>query len=315
MKLYAENKVYIGQPEYDTAFWDYMKAKANSEVKLAKGDLLKKNHFAVPTSVGKQYDTAIEKESVFRRIASVFNSYDGASIIKAFDSDDIAKFVAPCGGINIKDIRNEFTDINVDSHKLTSFFRLPSSFVYDAAFDIKNHIVKRFAKNYGRAEDKAFILGTGENEPTGILNADAGAEMGVTTAEITYDDVISLYFSVKPEYRKHGTWLMNDNTAMVLRKLKDDAGNYLWRDGDDTILGKKVEICEFMPDIGTGAKPIAFGDFNYYWIVKRSPVSVRTLTELFSVLGQVGYLSFELIDGKLIRSNAVKVLSVTDSAE
>ena len=146
MKLYAENKVYIGQPEYDTAFWDYMKAKANSEVKLAKGDLLKKNHFAVPTSVGKQYDTAIEKESVFRRIASVFNSYDGASIIKAFDSDDIAKFVAPCGGINIKDIRNEFTDINVDSHKLTSFFRLPSSFVYDAAFDIKKHIVKRFAK-------------------------------------------------------------------------------------------------------------------------------------------------------------------------
>ena len=30
MKIYAENKVYIGQPEYDTAFWDYMKAKAKN---------------------------------------------------------------------------------------------------------------------------------------------------------------------------------------------------------------------------------------------------------------------------------------------
>lgn len=315
MKIYSENKVYIGQPEYDTAFWNYLKAMANTETKLTKGDLLKNNHFAVPTSVGKQYDIAIEKESVFRRIASVFNSYDGTSKAKVFDSDDIAEFVAPCGSISIKDIRDEFTDINVDSHKLTSFFRLPNSFVYDAAFDIKNHIVKRFAKNYGRAEDKAFILGTGEDEPTGILNAEGGADIGVTTTQITYDDVISLYFSVKPEYRKRGTWLMNDNTAMVLRKLKDDAGNYLWRDSDDTILGKKVEICEFMPDIGTGTKPIAFGDFSYYWIVKRSPVSVRTLTELFSILGQVGYLSFELIDGKLIRFDAVKVLSVTDSAE
>ena len=315
MKIYAENKVYIGQPEYDTAFWNYLRAKVNTEEKLAKGDLLKNNHFAVPTTVGKQFDTAIEKESIFRRIASVFNSYDGLSKMKVFDSDDIAEFVAPGEGISIKDIRDEFTDIDVDSHKLTSFFRLPNSFVYDAAFNIKNHIVKRFAKNYGRAEDRAFILGIGEDEPTGILNAEGGAEVGVTTAEITYDDVISLYFSVKPEYRKHGTWLMNDNTAMVLRKLKDDAGNYLWRDSDDTILGKKVEICEFMPDIGTGAKPIAFGDFSYYWIVKRSPVSVRTLTELFAVLGQTGYYSFELIDGKLIRSDAIKVLSVTDSAE
>ena len=315
MKTYAENKVYIDQPEYDTAFWNYLRTKPNSESKLGKGDLFKNSHFAVPTAVGKQYDTAIEKESVFRRMASVFNSYDGAPKIKAFDSDDIAEFVSEGQGIPIQDIRNEFTDIAVESHKLTAFFRLPNSFVYDAAFDIKNHIVKRFAKNYGRAEDKAFILGTGEDEPTGILNAEGGAEVGVTTAEITYDDVISLYFSVKPEYRKQGTWLMNDNTALVLRKLKDDAGNYLWRDSDDTIFGKKVEICEFMPDIGTGEKPIAFGDFSYYWIVKRSPVSVRTLTELFAVFGQTGYFSFEFIDGKLIRSDAVKVLSVTDSAE
>ena len=312
---YTENRFYISQPEYDKCFWDYMVRKGTVNGTLQKGDLQQNGQYAVPLSSSKKYDAAIEKESVFRRIASVIPNYDGPANIKAFDSDDIAQFVAEGEGIPIQDIKDDFTDISLNSYKLSAFFRLPNSFIADAAFKVDNHIIKRLAKNYARAEDKAFITGTGVDQPMGILNADGGAEVGVTTTQITYDDVISLYFSVKPEYRKHGTWLMNDNTAMVLRKLKDDAGNYLWRDSDDTILGKKVEICEFMPDIGTGAKPIAFGDFSYYWIVKRSPVSVRTLTELFSILGQVGYLSFELIDGKLIRRDAIKVFSITDSAD
>ena len=59
-----------------------------------------------------------------------------------------------------------------------------------------------------------------------------------------------------------------------------------------------------------GAKPIAFGDFSYYWIIDRKPVSVRTLIERFAVLGQVGYLAFKFLDGKLIRRDAVKVIQI-----
>ena len=70
--------------------------------------------------------------------------------------------------------------------------------------------------------------------------------MALTTDALTYDNIISLYFSVKPEYRANAVWLMNDETAMALRKLKDADGNYLWRSTDDTIFGKKVIISEFM---------------------------------------------------------------------
>ena len=144
--------------------------------------------------------------------------------------------------------------------------------------------------------------------PTGILNGANGAEVAYAVDEITYDDIISLYFSVKPEYRKNAVWLMNDKTVLALRTLKDEAGNYLWRSSDDTILGKKVFVSEFMPDMESGSKPIAFGDFSYYWIICRSPVSVRALSEKFALLDQIGYLAFEFIDGKLIRQEAVKVI-------
>lgn len=107
---------------------------------------------------------------------------------------------------------------------------------------------------------------------------------------------------------------MNDTTAMTLRKLKDADGNYLWNANSDTILGKQVIISEFMPDIGVGSKPIAFGDFSYYWVICKQPVTVRTLKEKFVTLDQIGYLAFEFLDGKLIRPDAVKVIQMETEA-
>lgn len=108
---------------------------------------------------------------------------------------------------------------------------------------------------------------------------------------------------------------MNDRTALALRKLKDADGNYLWNHANDTILGKQVIISEYMPDIKVGTKPIAFGDFAYYWIVGRKPVSVRTLLEKFVVYDQIGYLSFEFLDGKPVRKEAIKVIQMADAKE
>ena len=103
---------------------------------------------------------------------------------------------------------------------------------------------------------------------------------------------------------------MNDSTALVLRTLKDADGNYLWNHNNDTILGKQVIISEYMPDVAEGTKPIAFGNFGYYWVVDRAPVSVRTLVEKFALLGQIGYLAYKFLDGKLIRKDAIKVIQM-----
>lgn len=103
---------------------------------------------------------------------------------------------------------------------------------------------------------------------------------------------------------------MNDCTALTLRTLKDADGNYLWNHADNTILGKRVVISEYMLDAAEGSKPITFGDFSYYWIIDRRPVSVRTLVEKFAVFGQIGYLAFKFLDNKLIRRDPVKIIQI-----
>ncbi|MGI6585065.1 MAG: phage major capsid protein [Lutisporaceae bacterium] len=74
------------------------------------------------------------------------------------------------------------------------------------------------------AEENALFNGNGTTQPTGILTADAD----VTTADsatISFDEIISLYFSLKDEYRNNAVFIMHDNTAMLLRTLKDTSGS------------------------------------------------------------------------------------------
>lgn len=299
-----------GMPEYDVQFWNAMRGYSGNEDVLSKGRIIATNSYALPVSATDKIANALMKESVFRNLATVIKAYNTGYLIKTKDCIDVAQFVPENTEIPVKDGKTDFDEKSIESYKLASFVKLDGAFVKDAAFSIENYLTERFAKNFGRAEDNAFINGTGNEEPTGILHGTEGADVGVTTAAITYDDVIKLYFSVKNEYRKNAVWMMNDRTALTLRTLKDANGNYIWNHSNDTILGKKVVISEFMPDAENGNKPIAFGDFSYYWIVDRKATSIRTLVELFAELGQIGYLAYKFLDAKLIRKESIKVIQM-----
>ena len=304
------NTQITAQPEYDIQFWNAMRNKETREDILAKGRDISTGTYSMPTVAAGKVMNEIEKEFDFRKIATVIRAYKNGYRIFAKDCKDKAEFVAEGAAIPVYESAGDFNEKTIESYKLASIVTLDEDFVNDAGFDIEKYLTQKLGKSFGKAEDNAFINGTGADEPTGILHNTDGAKTALAVETLTYDDVISLYFSVDKEYRRNGIWLMNDKTALVLRKLKDNDGNYLWNQANDTILGKQVIISEYMPDIETGTKPIAFGDFSYYWIVGRKPVTVRTLLEKFVLYDQIGYLAFEFLDGKIVRNEAIKVIQM-----
>ena len=279
MKTYTEMLPHIEGKDYETHFWNAIRGKQGQRECLVNGIDSDTGALTLTPKGQDKYMASIKQESLFRSLATDIQIYDHAYNINTVESEDVAVWVPEGGTIPITDGMADFSDITLGSHKLAVFFKLEDALIRDPYFKLADYLVKRIAKNFGRAEDNGFINGTGENMPTGILANNGGAEVGVTTDALTYDDMVKLYFSVKPEYRKNGTWLMNDETALALRSLKDDAGQPILNQSNDTILGHKICISEFMPGMASGSKPIAFGDFGYYWIVARRPVSVRTLTE------------------------------------
>lgn len=301
----------INSMEYEKKFWNAMRSKNSAYDGLEKGRHPLTSSYTLPTTNSKKLAEGIKQENIFRTIATNLTAIGSDFTIQTCDAKDIATWLGSDSLNTYYDGIDEFQRIPIKVHRLGTIVRIHEDFLADMTFDIENYLTTSFGKRIGHTEEDAFINGTGVDMPTGILAENGGADIGATTSVLTYDEVIRLYFSVDKEYRKDGVWLMNDETALALRTMKDDYGNYLWNQLDDTILGKKVYISNYMPSAEEGKKPIAFGDFSYYWVIQRFPFTVRAMKELYAAHQQVGYLGYEHLDAKLIRPEAIKVMQMT----
>lgn len=299
---------------YNRDFWNVMRGNISNGEKLRNYTDIAAGGYAFPADAAERLQEAIREQGLFRKISTVVQAYDQSRIF-AKNSDDMAEWVPEGASIPIQNATEDFTKYTVGMHKLAVFIKLDDDFVHDSAFSIEDYLVERLSKNFAKAEDKGFVTGTGSDMPFGILDKNHGAQPAVTTASISFDDIVNLYFSLDKDYRDNASWLMNDETALSLRLLKDSSGNYIWNHINGTILGKPVYISNDMPSALPGMVPVIFGDFSYYWVIDRSPVRIRTLKEAFITLDQIGYLAMEFLDGRLIRREALKSLMISSSQE
>lgn len=301
----------INTPEYDLHFWNALRGRNHNPAFLSKGATSETGIHLLPASDGGKFLNYLKAESLFRRIGTVITVGIGDHHILAKDCKDMAGWYDEGESIPVYDGIRDFTVHGLCSHKLAGFIKFDEEFARDAVFDFNDYLLRRFARVMGRTEEQAFIAGTSATQPHGLLKPETGAEIGVTAAALTYEDMVSLFFSLDPEYRERAMWIMNDETALRLRTVKDDAGNYLWNHSDSTILGKPVTISNYMPSAEDGSVPVLFGDYSYYWVVCRRPLGIRALSERFAQFDQIGYLGTEYLDGRLVRREAVKGIRIS----
>jgi len=290
---------------YNQAFWSKMRGTLVNHDDLKEGQI--DGGFQLPSDSLKEFYEAIEKDNLFRRLATVVHLTKAEGTIHATTSTGGAGIVDE--GNLIPEDGDKFTQFPVKSYKIASLAKLKESFVSDNDFNLEKYLTTDFARRFGRAEENLFINGDGVTEGTGILSVSESIGAKATNT-LSYDEMVELYFSIEAEYRKDAVFIMNDETAFYLRTLKDDDGNYLWNSNGDTILGKEVVISPYMPSIESDKLPIIFGDLSFYWVIERKPLAIMVLRELYSGQGQIGFLGFERIDGKLIRPEAVKTIKM-----
>lgn len=238
--------LHTGELEYDRNFWDVVRGHSECQSALTMCTDRATGAYPLPVAAQNKFSDALNKESLFRRIATTMNALNHGYGIFAKDCEDIALWVSEGGDIPIYEGIEDFTEYKLENHKLAAFVKLDEDFIHDISFNLENYLVQRLAKNFSKGEEQAFINGNGGDQPIGILSETDGAKIGTTTSALTFEDIYKLYFSVKSEYRAKGSWMMNDETALYLRNLKDDDGNFLWRGSADTLMGKSVVISNEM---------------------------------------------------------------------
>ena len=317
----ADTKVGRASDAYRDAFWNHARKRDSYEIRNAlQVGTDSDGGYLVPDTFEKKLITSLEEENVIRKHAHVFTTSNGSHKIPVVSSRGTAAWVDEEGQIPESD--DVFGQQLIGAHKISTLIKVSEELLNDSAFDLESYFATEFARRIGNAEEAAFLSGNGSGKPTGILADVGGAEIGVTAASetaITADELIDLFYSLKSPYRKKAIWVLNDRTIKAIRKLKDSNGQYLWQpalhEGEfDTILGKRIYTSPYAPELGAGAKSIAFGDFSYYWIGDRQGVAFKRLNERYAETGQVGFLASKRVDGKLILPEAIKVLQQKGSA-
>lgn len=173
----------------------------------------------------------------------------------------------------------------IEIHAPEVFARIEVSqqMLEDAAYDLLAELREDASEQFAYKEGYEHINGAGAaNQAEGILtNSEIAYTASGTSAAVTADGMIDLFYGLKTAYTRNANWIFNRATLAAIRKLKDDNKQYLWTPGiagsvPNTILGATYVEMPDMPNIAADAYPVVFGDFRRaYVIVDRVAISFQ----------------------------------------
>ena len=203
-------------------------------------------------------------------------------------------------------------------HLVTKLIKVSMKLLRSSVVSAEQLITERVGYKMAVTEEKAFLTGTGDQQPLGVFTASADGlptSRDTTCASqtvFTADEVIDVLFSLKEQYQRNATWLVSREFVKRCRKLKDSQNQYLWQPGlangnPGTILDRPYVMSEYVPNTyTTGQYVAAVGDFRAgYWIADSLQMEVQRLDQLFALRNQIGILVRKETDGSPVLPEAL----------
>ena len=308
----TEKKSGRATDEYKNAMLSAMRSNFRNISNVLQEGVDSDGGYLVPEEYDSRLIDVLEEENIMRSLATTITT-SGQHKINIAATKPAAAWIEEGGALSFGDAT--FDQIYLDAYKLHVAIQVTEELLYDNAFNLENYIITQFGKALGNAEEDAFLNGDGKGKPIGIFDSKGGGNvLGTLTAAIKSDDMLDLVYGLKRPYRKSSSFIMNDSTLALLRKLKDNNGAYIWQPSykenePDRVLGYAVNTSPYAP-----TNAIAFGDYSYYNIGDRGSRSFAELRELFAGNGMVGFVAKERVDGKLILPEAVQILKLKETS-
>jgi HK97 family phage major capsid protein len=177
-----------------------------------------------------------------------------------------------------EDSTMSFGKRQLNPHPLAKRLKVSNKFLRMAS-GAEALVRSRLAYKFGISQEKAFMTGSGVNQPLGVFTASNDGipttrdiSTGNAATSVTFDGLINAKYSLKGQYWMRADWMFHRDTLSQISKLKNGEGDYIWResvrDGEpDRLLGRPVMMSEYAPNtLTTGQYVGILGDFSNYWI-------------------------------------------------
>jgi HK97 family phage major capsid protein len=187
----------------------------------------------------------------------------------------------------------------------------------DSSFSMESEIFQDSSESFALGEGNGHVAGTGFKQPSGFtVDSRVVADARITddVGTIGFDDMMNLTGDLKEGYNP--VYVFNRRTLAFLRTLKGGDGHPLWLPGmngvvNNTINGHPYVIANAMPDIASGAIPVAFGDFaRGYTIVDRMGLAIIRDELTKKKKAVVEFTMMRWSTGQVTLPEAIKLLTV-----
>jgi HK97 family phage major capsid protein len=271
--------------------------------------------FSVQTDVATRIMDALKAIGGVRSVATVLQTAMGnpMSFPTSDGTSETGEQIAENTTVTGADV--VLGTLPLNTYKFSSkVVAVPVELLQDSQVDIEAFVNARLATRIARITNNKFTLGNGTGTPNGVVNAAVSGKVGTTgqTLTVIFDDLVDLIHSVDPAYRSLPgcSFMMNDSSLKVVRKLKDSQGRPIFLPGydslagpmPDSLLGYPITINQDMAVMAANAKSILFGNFSFYYVrdVVGSVSMLRFTDSAYAKLGQVGFLQFVRSGGNLL---------------
>ena len=225
----------------------------------------------------------------------------------------------------VSDDATTFAQPTVAIHKGQGFVPISIEALADEA-NVTQEVGSLLASGKETQDALAFALGTGTNEPFGIVVAltDGASQIdSITTDVLAIGDVYALDDALPARYRANASWLANRGIYNRVRQFDTAGGAGLWvqlaADVPARLLDRNVFESEDMDGVITALadnKALIYGDFSNFVIADRVGMTVETVPHLFATAnnlptGQRGFLAHYRLGSDSVNDGAFRMLDVT----
>lgn len=314
------------ESEYRKAFSSYLRNGENAlnatEQRALSAGLATEGGYMVPEEAMGPFIQAVNNVSWMRQISTVIPVGNAMSLgAVSLDNDPADPTWTSELLIGTEDSTMSFGKRHLEPRPLAKYIKMSRTLLAKAP-SAESLVMERLAYKFAVTEENGFLNGSGgAGAPLGVFTASndgvsTGRDVatGNTSSSITFDGLISCFYSLKPQYRARASWIFHRDAVKQIRTLKfsigSDAVGYAWEPSvkageQDTILGRPVYESEYAPNTFTSALYVGIvGDFSNYWIADGTQMEMQRLVELYAATNQVGLIARRETDGMPVLAEA-----------
>ena len=216
-------------------------------------------------------------------------------------------------GSALADSEPTYDSITLGAYKYGLLIPVANELITDAGFDITSHLAQQAGNGLGFAVNAALTTGDGSSKPNGVVTAAGSGITGGTgvSGAFTADNLIDLQYSLDGAARRLPgvSYMANGSTIGAMRKLKDDAGQYLYAVNvgqPDTFAGYDIIENPAMASVGTDAKSVLFGHMPSYLVRTVGGIQVATSTDYAFNQDVTTFRVLMRVDGDLTHASHIK---------